>query len=144
MEKELVKDIKDKIQFLVTIEIFFPALMYGILKATGTNEVISSSNASAWGLGVAFCIANYLFIEEIRGEKTLKVIRSFLYSNLICFIPIIVSIVSVQHNPLSEIYIWPFTIGLHGSLWLPIVTFTLLIIVFVNQFLEKTFRKRAN
>lgn len=126
--KELIKDIKDKLQFLVTVEIFYSALIYGFFKAAGSNEIISNFNASIWAISVALCIGAYITIEELRERKLLLLVRSFLYASFICFIPLfiltsyIINALQPGASALSGFaWYWIFIISLTGSLWLPII-----------------------
>ncbi|MEK7612269.1 MAG: hypothetical protein AAB407_02930 [Patescibacteria group bacterium] len=127
---EIIKDIKDRIQFLVTIEIFFLTLTYSFFRSVGSDELVSNKNAFAWGIGVAFCIVNYLLIGNFTEFKSsfLKKICWTISANIFFFIIPILIFASAMSNPLPSYYNLPFYLSLTGTLWMPIITTAFMVI----------------
>lgn len=144
--KELIKEIRDRIQFLVTAEIFFSTLIYVFYKTIGSNEIIANNNALFWGIGVAFCMINYLIIGagEEFNKKVLLWIRNVVSLNIFLFILPMLVLVLVAHQPLPDYYKWIFSISLGGSIWMPIATFLFIggVIIWTEvSWIRKLFKK---
>lgn len=125
---EIIRDIKDKIQFLVTIQIFFAAIVYQFFKVIGNDDIISNKQALAWGIGVAACIVNYLLVGTIDELKAylLKVIRFLISLNLLFFILPLILLVILPQGPVPGYYRWPFLVCFYGTLVMPLITFLLI------------------
>jgi hypothetical protein len=127
--QQIIRDIRDRIQFLVTVEIFFSTIIYLFFKVIGSDEIISNSNALFWGVGVSFCILNYLLVGTIEEPKRnlLTLVRGSISLNFAFFILPIMLLVVVVKNPLPGYYLWPFQISLWGAIVMPFVTFLLIL-----------------
>jgi hypothetical protein len=125
---EITKDIKDRIQFLVTIQIFFASIVYGFYKSFESSELLSNNNASTWGIGVAFCILNYLLIGLLRDKQEHwgKWIKWSVSLNILLFFVPIIVLISTQHEAISGYWELPFKISLWGTLPMPLLTFLLI------------------
>ncbi len=139
--KELAKDIKEKIQFLVTVEIFFFAFIYGFFKATGVNETMSNSNASIWAIGIALSVASYLIISKVTTRRIFGLVQVSIDVNIVCLILVMIITALVQHKPLPGYYYWPYVISIWGSGLVPIITFSIVSIVVIFQACKKEFKK---
>lgn len=128
---ELIKEIRDRIQFLVTVEIFFSAFIYTFYKVVGSSELVSNTNSLFWAIGVGFCILTYLMvgIASELGKNILRWVRNLISTNIACFAPLFVLMTVNIKGPLPGYYHWPFIISLIGALWLPIATFFVLCFV---------------
>ncbi len=125
---ELIKEIRDRIQFLITVQIFFATMTYAFYKSIGSEEALANNNMLFWGIGVAFCLINYLTIgrgEEV-AEKALRWIRNSISLNIGLFITPILLFALIVKNPVPGYYKWPFIISFNGSIWMPIATFLLI------------------
>lgn len=151
--EKVVSDIRNHIQFLVTVEIFFSSIVFGFYKAIGSNDIISQNQSLVWGIGVGFCILNYLIVGLEKGfNKNLLIwVRRSIFVNLACFIITIIIFILVQYKPLPSYVSWPFIISLQGSLWIPTLTFLLIISAFywieikwIWTFLQKLRKKRSS
>ncbi len=123
--KELISEIRNRIQFLVTVEIFFLSFLLLFSEFIGSNELISSGNALFFGVGIAFCILSYLWvgmIEELKRSQLIWV-RGFVSLNLFFFPLLFVIIALVSHQTLPGYWKWLFEISFLGVLVLPILTF---------------------
>ena|ERR1051325_1145769 len=127
--KEIISEIRNHLQFLVTVEIFFSTLIHDFSKVMGSTDAISQDRSLVWGIGVGFCILNYILIGPCKefDKNLLNWIKGSIFLGLAFFItPIIVTIL-VQHSPVPAYFKLPFTISILGSIWMPIVTFALII-----------------
>lgn len=126
---QIITEIRTRIQFLVTIEIFFSTLIYTFFKIAGSEEIISSTNALIWGIGVAFCILNYLSLGIVEKPKRVQLVSvRFLVSfNILLFVLPILLLVAVTKSPLPDYYIWPFKISFLGTLVMPFLTFLVIL-----------------
>lgn len=97
----LIKDIKDRIQFLVTVDLFFLTLM---------SDLVSRKSSLAWGIAVALSIVNYLLIERVKktDQKSIRGIRLLVDINLFYFVFPIILLIMVQGNPLPGYYFGVF------------------------------------
>ncbi|MFH1193045.1 MAG: hypothetical protein V1656_01885 [Candidatus Jorgensenbacteria bacterium] len=121
----IIQEIRSRIQFLVTIEIFFIAFLQLYSKVSGSETAVMNNNALVWVIGVAFCIVNYLVIggsDELKPRQLLS-IKNVVSLNIFLFAPLVVLFVMVTRNSFPAYYEWPFKISLWGTLWLPIATF---------------------
>lgn len=144
--KDLIKEIRDRIQFLVTAEIFFSTIIYTFYKIIGSDEILANNNTIFWGIGVAFCIINYLIIGFTKKATTrmLGWIRYAVSLNIGLFILPMILIALIIREPVSEYYKWPFIISFTGSIWMPIITFFLIIVVIIQTngpWIRKIFKK---
>ena len=143
----LIKEVRDRIQFLIMIGIFFSTFIYTFYKAIGSNEVIANTNALFWGLGVAFCIINYLLVGTVQDikRKVLTWVRGSISINIALFILPTILLFLLVKNPISEYFAWPFVISLYGCVLMPFITFLLLLgIMYWQEFrwyLEKWMMK---
>lgn len=124
----IIKEIRDCIQFLMTVQIFFAAFVYTYFKTIGSNDLISNTNSLFWGFGVAFCIMNYLWVgmaDEVRA-KLLDWVRFLISLNIACFVlPIIIFLATVK-APVSGFPVLLFYISFEGCIWIPMATFVIL------------------
>ena len=130
-QKELISEIRSRIEFLVAIAIFFLAFVYFFYRAIGSDDTVSNSVPLTWGIGVAFCILNYLFVgfASVLKEKALVWIRHIVSLNIFSFVPPIIILALMTKNPLPGYCEWPLIISLEGTLWIPIVTFILILYI---------------
>jgi len=141
----MIKEIRERIQFLVTIYIFFSTIVYGFYKSIGSNELLSNSNSLVMGIGVILCIINYLIVSNIEEHnESLKWIKNLISINLMVFIiPITVFIITPQKE-LPGYYEWPFKISLWSTFWLPVVICVVILFCSSRQFFKeiKSYLKR--
>lgn len=134
----LIQEIRDRIQFLITVEIFFSTVVYVFYKTIGSSDILANNNALFWGIGVAFCIVNYLMIGAVDEafKKTLTLIKWSVSLNIACFILPMILLVFIAKNPVSAYYKIPFVISLYGAIWIPVATS-----FFISVALTKIFKK---
>jgi len=133
---ELIKDIREKIQFLVMAEILCSTTIFGVFKAIGFEDGKSYQNASVWLLGAAFVIVNYILIGFISTQKSLRWIKALVYVNLITIAFLIVCAVLVLYKPLPGYYIVPFQASVTGTIILPIITMIAIFIMLAFQLIR--------
>lgn len=89
IHKELIKEIENRLQFVITISIFFLALISYFFKSLGENESKINDMLRSWGGIIVFYLLSYLFFEffkrEIRG-KFLKVLDFSLLIGIFAFV----------------------------------------------------------
>ena len=99
-----IKEIHSRIQFLVTVEIFFSTMIYAFYKSIGSDKVLANNNATLFlGIGVAFCIINYLAISSAKNvtERVLKWIRNTISLNIGLFILPMILFALIVRKPVS-------------------------------------------
>ncbi|RJQ28055.1 hypothetical protein C4565_04170 [Candidatus Parcubacteria bacterium] len=147
---DFIKEIRSKIQFLVTVQIFFSGVMYAFYDAIGSEVIKDGTNTLFWGIGVAFCLINYLMIGilEESKERMFRWINISISINIACFILPFVILALVVRNPLPSFYNWPFIISFGGAIWMPIVTFSTIIgasywniFLWINKLLKNITKK---
>jgi hypothetical protein len=126
---KIIEEIRDRIQFLTTVEIFFSAFLALFFKTVGSSESISNDVALIWGVGVAISIINYLAVGNIVEPKQeqLAAVRLLISLNLLLFVPLFVLLTTVSKTPLPGYFISPFQISFWGTLVLPILTFAAIV-----------------
>ena len=134
MKKELVRDIREKIQFLVAVEIFFSTLIYSFFRYVGSTENISNEQVAAWAVGVAATALVYLLIPILSKELFLKIVAGLVSVGIVCFIiSIFIVAMILGKNSLPISLEWPFKISLYGSLWIPLIILGSLPIFFFSE-----------
>jgi hypothetical protein len=136
VRKELIREIRTRIQFLITVQIFFASMIYAFYKSTGGSEVLANNNTLFWGIGIAFCLINYLLIgwgDEL-SEGTLGWIRNSVSLSIALFILPIFLFALLVGRELPGYYQWFFLASFAGSIWMPVATFVLILgsILFLN------------
>jgi hypothetical protein len=126
---ELVKEVRDKIEFTIVIAIFFSSLLYMASKAAGSNDIQANSNGLIWGIAVSIHILNYLLI-DLSGKEIkrnwFRWIKASLVLGILAFIPAIFFTVVYYNKTVPLAYGWI----LMGSLWavllMPAISFLLI------------------
>lgn len=130
-----MKDLENKLQFVITLTLFFPVLMSALFEINTANEIILK-----WGRVVIFLILNYLYLNLLKPELTSKIIKwidLLLDLNIFLFIPLILSF-SVQTKSTLFTQITLLT-GLWGVMLVPIFILLLLISYAVYRTFPKFF-----
>ncbi|PIT93384.1 MAG: hypothetical protein COU06_00225 [Candidatus Harrisonbacteria bacterium CG10_big_fil_rev_8_21_14_0_10_38_8] len=143
----LKNGVRNHIQFLVTIQIFFVAVLYSFYRSIDSSEVVANNVGNNWGVGVAFCILSYLLVSFL-SEKNVKFfawIQGLLAINLLAFIFPIIIVIVTANNSLEFNIQWVFTIvnwvfiaSLYVSLYLPIIiTVLITIMIFITLLTDR-------
>jgi hypothetical protein len=129
--KELINEIRDRIQFLITIYILFSTVVYGFYKSIGSDEPLSNSNAFTLTVGVSCYIVIYLVVGNFAQveSRLMKGLKSFINVNLFFLVLPLLVLPSALHNSLPGYYEWPFRISLWGTLWLPILVLAVVMLL---------------
>ena len=124
-----IQNIKDRIQFVAVLTLFFPTLIDAL--GAGSEQIQSNSSILMWGVVITALIANYLII-EIMGSALkawlIKWVNILLLINVAAFIPVLFVLAAVQKESISAFYIAPFSAGLVGMMALPVLTLILFVI----------------
>lgn len=87
--EKTIAQIENRLQFVVTLNVFFVTLMYGISILAGNTESISQNSSIQGSLIVFFYLLNYV-VFEIWGkkmkEKGLKWINGSVLAGIACFV----------------------------------------------------------
>lgn len=145
-QKEIISEIRTRIQLLITVGIFFLTFLLLFYKAIGSDEITSGVTASVWGIGVAFSIINYFIIgiaDKVKVQ-TLVWIRRLVSINALLFVLPIIILALVLNDPLPGYYLWPFMICLVGIIFVPIVTFFIIAGMACWQKIENKFINNEN
>lgn len=142
---DLVKDIKDRLQFFVTIEIFFSGLIFSFYKAIGVDDLVSNKNISMFAIGIIFPIVSYLLVgglEKSKEKRILAWIRNSITLNLVLFILPIIVLASTVHEDLPGWYEWPFKVSFYGMLYMPMVTSFMIFMLFFSKITTEGCKKK--
>lgn len=130
-----MKELESKLQFVITIALFFPVLMTALLKDKADNPTLQ------WGILVIFLIMDYLYIDSLKKEIPAEVkrwINLFLDINILLFIPLIFAFsVPIKSLTITKVV---FLTGLWGVMLMPIFILSLLI----GSAIYRTFPKFFN
>lgn len=142
INKELISEIRIRIQLLITISIFFITFLGFFYKAIGSDNLISYKKLMIFGIGIAFCITNYFLVGLIRElKKTLIWIHRFISINILFFVLPIILFALVVNKPQPSYYKLPFIISLNGLLYMPFLIFLYILIILYLQIWKKNINK---
>ncbi len=125
-----MKILKDRLQFAITLALFFPVVLESLFRL-GTDPIEPETMTLRWGLVIAALILSYFVIEikEFKIHERLAVyldkfllLEIFIFS-LLCFIFASLA----QNGYLSVLYTWIFKISLLGVIFIPITFFIILV-----------------
>ena len=92
--KELIKEIENRLQFVITIAIFFGTSIFYIFKAANKSDVETSNTILPYGLLIALYLIDYFCFGKIRYkivEKDLEIISTLILFGVLSFtIPIFI------------------------------------------------------
>ena len=105
---DIVKEIKDRIQFLATVEIFFLNFLYDYFKIGGIDDLNSKKASLAFALAIVETIVSYVFVDRVNNasRKQMIFLRRTLSLNLILFASIIFVLVYDSYQQLGGLFIW--------------------------------------
>lgn len=130
-----MKELENKLQFVVTLSLFFPVAI-----ATVVDEDLTNKATGAWGMVIVFLILIYLYLslsKKVLTQKQTERISFALDMNIFLFIPFIVGIALATKNPYFANIL--FVIGLVGISLLPIGTFILVFTSLIVRLYKKIF-----
>lgn len=129
-----VRELRSRLQFVIVLALFFPVVLESMYKAAGTDNV-SATIILQWGLLVAFLILSYLLLETIKERlqiKFVKLLDRLLLVQIAVFIPVLyVFAEGATKDHVSLLHIVPFTMAMHGMLWIPVILFLMLFLYWI-------------
>ncbi len=119
-----MKVLKDRLQFVITLALFFPVVLDSLL-GLGSNPSNSNETVLKWGVVIAALIFDYLVIEikEFEINKKLEVILDKLLLIEIFMFALISFIFAAlfQNGSISTFYKWLLEGSLIGVVIIPII-----------------------
>ncbi len=135
-----MKDLENKLQFIITLSLFFPVLLYAIFDNKGASQATLK-----WGTVVIFLIFNYLYLNLLKSELPKKIIKwldILLDINIVFFIPLIFSFsFQIKYIIITKILLF---LGSWGVLLVPITILLLLFCYTIFTSFPKFFKKIWN
>lgn len=68
----IINEIGNRLQLLITIGILFPTLTYSFFRITGQSEEFSNNTSFTWWILIALFLFNYLFFEVLKSKLSTK------------------------------------------------------------------------
>jgi hypothetical protein len=90
MTIKLIKALKNRLMFVITIALFYPVLIDAFYK-TSSDPTAATKNILIWGAIVSILLINYVILElaEIRAVWVLKTVNVLLLFEILAFIPVL-------------------------------------------------------
>ncbi|HVY67300.1 MAG TPA: hypothetical protein VHA30_00160 [Patescibacteria group bacterium] len=131
-KKELIGEVERRLEFVITLAIFFPSLLYSLFNVANESEQNSNGIIIKWGLFVSFYIIDYI-IFQIRkkrtGESLLEMLKILLLIGIGIYIIPIWDMAIYGNGPIYGISALLFK----SSLWILLAIPLLLIILLLTE-----------
>lgn len=135
---EETEKLKPRLQFLVTIALFFPIILEYLFKQGGTSDLEVNKMILLWGLEIAILICCYILLECTKrweSQKIFNLTNCFLFVNMFSFSVVLFIFAAMQNTGyISYIYLYVFGTAFPSVLAIPTILFILLT---VNIFLPE-------
>jgi len=128
---EATQEARDIIQFALVIIIFFSGLVYSASKVAGATDIQAIDISLIWGIGVAFHIVNYFFVEIVAGHmgtNWLRWVTHSLVAGVLAFIYPIIIVAASSNAHLGFVGANLFYASFYIAFFMPVVTFSLMIV----------------
>ena len=145
--KELIGDVREKIQFLITVAIFYAAFVAGYLELLKPDKVEILKHYSIFAMGVGLYVLLYLFLDVVREKRILLWVKGLVCANIVCLALLVTTTAFDQFSPIFGLNLLLFKISLVVASWLPWVLFIGMFIytgyIFIDLFSKKGKRIEA-
>lgn len=136
-------ELKKRLEFIITLALFFPVVLDAIYKAT-PDESKSGSIILLWGIVIAVLILNYLFVELRKGKMldwVIKYADRLLVLEVVTFIPVLFVLAATQRELVSFPYVLSLVIGTISIIFIPVGVLVLFVIDFILSVVKEITRK---
>jgi hypothetical protein len=125
-----MNDIRNRIQFVTAVALFFPVILNSLFKLS-LNDEVSNSVILGWGMVVAILLIVYVLTELVKSKLewawVMRRVRVLLLAEVALFVPVLYALASLQTGEVSL-----STLFLYGvSSWLVVLVPISIVCLFV-------------
>ncbi len=129
--KNLIREIEEKLEFVITLSVFFPSLLYNLFKLANKTEQKSNDIVVSWSVVVSIYLLNYIVFQFIKNkvpEKLLKIFKIILLIGISSYIIPILYIAIYKNNPIHGLTAFLFKASIWGLPAIPTLLFAILLL----------------